>query len=69
MHLTESLSTMADTRPPVEVFRSVARSLVAQVLEKGTKHDASMLLTADALMTYACEAASDQAPERLAELD
>ena len=68
MRVTESLSTMADTRPPVDVFRSVARSLIAQVLEQGTEHDARVLLTADALMTYACEAASDQAPERLAEL-
>lgn len=68
MRVTESLSTMADTRPPVDVFRSVARSLIAQVLEQGAEHDAHVLLTADALMTYACEAASDQAPERLAEL-
>ena len=59
---------MADTGPPVEVFRSVARSLVAQVLEKGTKHDASMLLTADALMTYACEAASELDTGRLANM-
>ncbi len=69
MRVTESLSTLADTRPPVDVLRDVARSLITQVLEQGTKHDARVLLTADALMTYACEAASDQAPERLAELD
>lgn len=68
MRVTESLSTLADTAPPVDVFRGVARSLIAQVLEQGAEHDAHVLLTADALMTYACEAASDQAPERLAEL-
>ena len=68
MRVTESLSTLGDTAPPIGVFRGVARSLIAQVLEQGAEHDAHVLLTADALMTYACEAASDQAPERLAEL-
>ena len=68
MRVTESLSTLADTGPTVDVFRGVARSLIKQVLEQGTKHDARVLLTADALMTYACEVASDQAPDRLADL-
>jgi len=66
--VTESLSTLADTGPPVDVFRGVARSLIAQVLEQGTKHDARVLLTADALMTYACEVASELDTRRLAEL-
>ncbi len=66
--MTESLSTLADTGPPVDVFRSVARSLIAQVLEQGTEHDARMLLTADALMTYACEAASELDTGRLADM-
>ena len=66
--MTKTLSTMADTGPPVDVFRAVARSLIAQVLDQGTKHDARVLLTADALMTYACEAAADQSPERLEEM-
>ena len=57
MRLTESLSTLADAGPPVDVFRGVARSLIAQALAQGPRHDALVLLTADALMTYASEAA------------
>ena len=66
--LQNALAEDSDEGLPTDVFRRVALALIGELRGDQSRDDALTLLTADALMTYACEAASEQSPERLAEL-
>ncbi len=66
--LQDALAEDSDEGLPADVFRRVALALIGELRADESRDDALTLLTADALMTYACEAASEQSPERLGEL-
>ena len=66
--LQDALARDSDEGLPADVFRRVALALIGELRGDRSRDDAFTLLTADALMTYACEAVSEQSPERLAEL-
>ncbi len=55
--------------PLPQKLRSVAESLLAEARAMPASHDTALtLLAADALMTFACEAMAEAAPERLEDL-
>lgn len=59
-----ALEGAPESRTVPEVFRSCAHALLERL---GTDHDDPLdVLTADALITYHCEALAELAPERLA---
>jgi hypothetical protein len=66
--LQDALARDSDEGPPADVFRRVALALIGELRGDESRDGAFTLLTADALMTYACEAVSEQSPEQLAEL-
>ena len=66
--LQDALAQDSDEGLPADVFRRVALELIGELRGDESRDDAFTLLTADALMTYACEAASEGSPERLHEL-
>ena len=67
-HLQDALAEDSEEGLPADVFRRVALALIGELRADQSRDDAFKILTADALMTYACEAVSEQSPERLAEL-
>ena len=66
--LQDALAQDSDEGLPADVFRRVALALIGELQGDESREDAFKLLTADALMTYACEAVSEQSPERLGKL-
>ena len=50
---------------PAEVFARLARATIGELRGDGSREDALTLLAADALMTYACEAAAEIDPASL----
>ena len=50
---------------PAEVFARLARATIGELRGGGSREDALTLLAADALMTYACEAAAEADPVSL----
>ena len=66
--LQDALAEDSDEGLPADVFRRVALALTGELRGDQSRDDAFKILTADALMTYACEAVSEQSPERLGEL-
>ncbi len=50
---------------PAEVFARLARATIGELQGDGCREDALTLLAADALMTYACEAAAEADPASL----
>ena len=58
-----------DAAPPAEVLRTLAEALLAEATRGATGRETALtLLAADALVTFACEATAELAPEKLAEL-
>ncbi len=51
-----------------EVFARLARATIGELRGDGSREDALTLLAADALMTYACEAAAEIDPASLGEM-
>ena len=66
--LEEVLGGDSDPGPPAEVFGRLAGTLIRELRSGRSGDKALTLLAADALMTYACEARSQGAPETLAEI-
>ncbi len=50
---------------PAEALARLARTTIGELRGDGSREDAMTLLAADALMTYACEAAAEVDPESL----
>lgn len=64
--IVAELERSPESRTIPDVFRSCAHSLLGRL---GTDHDDPLdVLTADALITYYCEALAELAPERLADV-
>ncbi|MBI4420489.1 MAG: hypothetical protein HY560_06655 [Gemmatimonadetes bacterium] len=60
---------MHTAAPLPEVLRTLAESLLAEATGGGTGRETALtLLAADALITYACEAAAELSPETLGDL-
>ena len=60
---------MAAGESVADALRTLADALLQEAKEGGDTRDAALtLLAADALVTYACEAVAEAAPERLGEL-
>ena len=60
---------MAADESVADALRTLADALLREAKERGDARDAALtLLAADALVTYACEAVAEAAPERLGEL-
>ena len=53
---------------PAEVFARLARATIGELRGDASREDALTLLAADALMTYACEAAAENDPAGLGEM-
>ncbi len=50
---------------PAEVLARLARTTIGELKGDESREDAMTLLAADALMTYACEAAAEADPDSL----
>ena len=60
---------MAPAESVADALRTLADALLREAKEGGEARDTALtLLAADALVTYACEAVAEAAPERLGEL-
>ena len=57
-----------DSGHPADVFGRLARITIGEFRGDASRDDALTLLAADAFATYACEAAADLDPRRLADL-
>jgi hypothetical protein len=66
--LQEVLTHKNVSGDPSEVCSRLARVALAELRGDESREDAITLLTADALITYACEATAEQGPEGLAEI-
>jgi hypothetical protein len=66
--MTEVLGAQSDGPVTAAALRAAAEGLLQDVVARGEKADPGDLLAADALVTLACEAASEFDPERLAEI-
>ncbi len=66
--LQELLTHYDHDGDPAEVFARLARATIGELRGDGSREDALTLLAADALMTYACEAAAENDPAGLAEM-
>jgi len=65
----QALATNGDGPVAADALRAAAMGLLDEAASAAAGRDAALtLLAADALMTYACEAAAEGQPERLGDM-